>query len=220
MPKRLTGTMVSQIPPEVTRAYEKALAEYGGRHEVTGVDVGYRYKDRQRCDELAVRIHVTRKLPPSELTPAALFPEAIDGVPVDVIEAEYSAQPEDGGAGASESRTKKGASPVKPGMSVGHEHGGTGTLGAVVFDKSGRECLLSCWHVLAGPDAKEKDAVVQPGRLHQGHTPNDVIGELGPGAFVGKDGDAAFAVRGADARKLDPRQVRSGDIIRTHRAPV
>lgn len=62
------------------------------RPGVTAVDVGFKIKDGQLTDELAVRVHVKRKLPREAIPEYDLFPERVDAFSVDVIEAEYGPQ--------------------------------------------------------------------------------------------------------------------------------
>jgi hypothetical protein len=72
--------------------------------------------------------------------------------------------------------------PAPPGVSISHYQGSAGTLGAVVYDrKNNSPLILSNNHVLANtslvgrPQAKENDAIVQPGNSDG---KNEVIGKL------------------------------------------
>ncbi len=62
------------------------------RPGVTAVDVGFKIKDGELTDELAVRVHVKRKLPREAIPEYDLFPEHVGPFRVDVIEAEYGPQ--------------------------------------------------------------------------------------------------------------------------------
>ena len=58
-------------------------------NDVTAVDIGCRTKNGVVIEsEVCIVIWVERKLPKSALQPDQLLPEAIEGVPVDVIEGE------------------------------------------------------------------------------------------------------------------------------------
>ena len=69
-----------------------------------------------------------------------------------------------------------------------------GTFGAVVYDNvTGRPCILSNWHVLAGSDqAVPGDDIIQPGSVDGGRSPRDRVGQL-ERSILNADGDAAIA---------------------------
>ena len=67
----------------VKRAHEKMLLS---KPNVVGVGVGFRVQAGQRTDSLAIVVMVNRKLPANQLTDDDLFPDEIEGVPVDVQE--------------------------------------------------------------------------------------------------------------------------------------
>ena len=71
------------------------------RPGVTAVDVGLRYRGGELTQELAIRVHVRRKLPAEVLDEDKLLPEKLGRFRVDVIEAAYEPQeplPESGEA--------------------------------------------------------------------------------------------------------------------------
>ena len=88
--------MPGEIPEsEVDAAMEemrKVRKDWLRRPEVTAVDVGFKFKDGQMTDELAIRVHVKRKLPREAIPEYELFPEQVGPFLVDVIEAEYGPQ--------------------------------------------------------------------------------------------------------------------------------
>lgn len=176
---------------QVQNAYRKALSAYGARPDVTGVDVGFKYVNGQRTKQTAIRIHVREKLPASGLEAVAVFPQAIDGVPTDVIEAIYRPQAELVTAAA---RTQR-LDPLQPGISVAHSNVSAGTLGAIVFDQaSGKPAILSNWHVLAGSAAaRAGDPILQPGPADTGRLPSDVVAHL-ERFILSETGDAAVAL--------------------------
>jgi peptidoglycan hydrolase-like protein with peptidoglycan-binding domain len=173
------------------QAYEKAFKAYVGRENVTGIDIGYRYTDGQKTDDIVVRIHVREKISESNLETAEIFPSEIDGVPVDVIQAIYRSQ--DALESTFERQIRRDR--IQPGLSISHPNVTAGTFGAVVYDNiSGRSCILSNWHVLVGSSsASAGDPILQPGSLDGGRLPNDRIGQL-ERSIIDRDGDAAIAL--------------------------
>ncbi len=85
-----------KVPDAEVRAAERVLdrvrSQWLRRPGVTAVDVGFRFRGGVMTDELAIRVHVRRKLPAEALPAHELLPESIEGIPVDVIEAEYGPQ--------------------------------------------------------------------------------------------------------------------------------
>ena len=81
---------------EEVKAAKAALAKvrenWLRRPGVTAVDVGYRMKGGRMQDELAIRVHVKRKLLPEQLSEEEIFPTSLGLFPVDIIEAEYGPQ--------------------------------------------------------------------------------------------------------------------------------
>lgn len=205
--------VVAESPPptseQLDAAYQKAVKAYAHRANVTGVDIGFRYKDQKRLDSFGVRIHVKEKIAESALEEADLLPQEIDGVPVDVIQAVYKPHAETARAEPESISRKTRLDPIQPGISVSHPNVSSGTLGAIVYDRaSGHRAILSNWHILVGSaNAKPGDAVVQPGRKHGGRAPADRIGSL-ERFLLDIHGDAAVAILNG-ARSLDASQVDS-----------
>ena len=112
---------------------------------VTGVGVGYRRVRGRRTDQVCIRVYVRRKLPRSELRPQDVLPEAVEGVPVDVIEARFKTT----GDGV---ENRQHFNPLVGGIIIGNPISDAfGTLGVSVFDNVIREdMILSNWHVLCG----------------------------------------------------------------------
>lgn len=78
--------------------------------------------------------------------------------------------------------------PLQGGVSGGHAHGDTGTLGLIGrVQETGRPALLVAGHVVERPGgAAAGEGVLQPGRIVGGWAPDDlvgVIGGLGPMAY-------------------------------------
>lgn len=202
---------------QLEEAYRKALAAYGHRENVTGVDIGYRYKDGKRTDERTVRVHVKEKLDDDVLKDAEKLRPDIDGVQVDVIQAVYEPHAELGlqAVGARTGRVN----PIQPGVSVSHPNVSAGTFGALVHDRrTGRPCVLSNWHVLVGSMAVVPgDPIVQPGRRDGGRAPHDTAGNL-ERMMLDQDGDAAVAILNG-RREVHPEQWETDVVIEQVRAP-
>ncbi len=173
---------------EMQAAYEKAIQRFLHRDNITGIDIGFKYTDGKRLKTQTIRFHVAEKIPNSQLEAVALFPDEIDGVPTDVIQAIYAPQ-----LTAVQSRRRR-FDYLQPGVSVGHPNVTAGTLGAIVYDnQTGAPCMLSNWHVLAGSDdAHIGDGILQPGRIDGGRKPDDETAVL-KRYILNKTGDAAIA---------------------------
>ena len=173
---------------QLQQAYEEAREAYIEREDVTGVDIGYKYVDGRRTDDIVIRIHVEKK---REFVPEAeMFPKEINGIPVDVIQGVYGLQV----ALKSSSLRQTRRNPIQPGLSISHPKVTAGTLGVVVYDNAtGHPCILSNWHVLVGSsDASPGDPIIQPGSRDGGQLPQDRVGQL-ERSLLGPDGDAAIA---------------------------
>jgi hypothetical protein len=152
------------------------------RPGVTAVDLGFKWSHGRMTDELAIRVHVKEKKPLAELSEEELFPEEVDGIPVDVIEATYGLQLVPEGdlqlEAALDGRDQR-FDPIPLGVSIGNKYTTAGTLGAKVLDAgTSQEMILSNWHVMVGTADPEPDlAIWQPGRLDSGRD-NDTIANL------------------------------------------
>lgn len=175
---------------KLNQAMAEALRLFGHRENLTAVDIGYVWHEDKRTDDVAVRIHVSHKIPETELESSIVFPSSILGVPVDVIEGNYRI-PEAAPLPSSAHQTRLPF--VMAGMSCGRRGGGTGTIGAIVKDRiSGRPGILSNWHVLAGAYARPGDPILHPGELDGGYGTADEVANLGRW-MLDSDGDAAMA---------------------------
>lgn len=152
------------------RRAEAVLARHGPslrrRRGVVAVAVGpRRRRGRWRDDEICVQVFVRRKIsPPEAIPPRMRLPSEVDGVPVDVIEAEFTGFlcPH----GTVDRRKRHPA--LLGGIALSNpSQPDFGTLGAVLRD-SGHVYLLTAAHV-AGPVG---DAVAQP------FLPADAVGTV------------------------------------------
>jgi endonuclease G, mitochondrial len=141
-------------------ARDLASALYLLSPRVSFIDVGWRIKNGQPTDELAVRFHVHRKpqLEAYEMF-AANTPELVidkGRIPylVDIVEGSYPLSYDWGwgsDGGTADVRTQV-CNPLRGGISISNEwFYGYGTLGGMVEDcDTGQAMLLSNWHVLVG----------------------------------------------------------------------
>lgn len=68
---------------------------------------------------------------------------------------------------------------IQPGLSIGHTHRASGTLGSIVFEQGdARPLLLSCWHVLAHSGSKNDERILHPGPSDGGKEECDWIASL------------------------------------------
>lgn len=186
---------------------------------VTAVDIGYRIKDGVFQNDLALRIHVERKLPDDiedfPNRPFFWFPKGGKGkgkgyfklkkyeVPTDVIEGDYRPaqhplrpgmvleEPKDPNRVRVNSRRR--LNPLVGGISIGSPRAPSGTLGALVWDNTdGSACILSNWHILSGDLRVEAGTpCFQPGRIDQGRS-TDIVARLKRWSFDHQT-DAALA---------------------------
>src|SRR6185295_3688227 len=73
----------------IEEAYEEALSRFGYLREVTGIDIGPKYRKGEKTGAMSIRIHVTKKHAKEKVKPDELFPSTINGFPVDVLERNY-----------------------------------------------------------------------------------------------------------------------------------
>jgi len=81
--------MTDDIVDEAKRELAKVKEDWMARPGVTAVDIGLRMKDGVLTDEVAIRVHVRRKLARSAVPEGERFPTRLGDVPIDVIEAAY-----------------------------------------------------------------------------------------------------------------------------------
>lgn len=126
----------------VFEAMKKARATY---HPIAlripgvhGTSVGLKQSAGKLTQEFAIRIHLTRKRPPGQLTQEERIPSTIDGFPTDIIEEEAPEAHED----SSKRRPVLGGIQIAVGSHWG-------TLGCIVKDSvSGARWALSNQHVM------------------------------------------------------------------------
>lgn len=145
------------------------LAEAGARSGVTGHYWGFKYRQGRITDIPCVVFVVPHKVDSALLPAEWRVPSDLEGVPTDVIEAEYSAS-------AMTARRR----PCEAGWSLGHVRVTAGTFGLPVRrGNDPRWLILSNNHVIANSnDATQGDAIVQPGTADGGRDPGDRFATL------------------------------------------
>ena len=77
------GEDAFQLAQQVKRKYAESLLKMAN---VVGLGVGYRHREGELTDEVALIVLVSQKHPLHLLAPEAQLPAAIEGVPIDVQE--------------------------------------------------------------------------------------------------------------------------------------
>ena len=189
---------------DAQKGFKKACALHLLDPNVLLIDVGYRIldsQDRRIVDEVAVRIHVRRKIPrgPSFESFKARFPERVPskkkiGFPIDIPEGPYDLHYWPWYYMPKRNPRTDVHDPLQGGISISNAiKFGCGTLGGKVIDReTEEEMILSNWHVLAGSwIARAGLNIYQPGR-RDGGGPVNTIAKLKRHAF-NKSIDAAVA---------------------------
>lgn len=183
--------MESNQIPQVAQAKSNNLHSLIKKPNVVGVGVGYKQSKGQKLDQLSVVCLVKQKT--SDLPPGGMIPQAVGGVPTDVIQVGELT------AFANTGRMR----PAPGGVSIGHYAITAGTLGVVVKDRAtGDRLILSNNHVLANSNAGQiGDAIIQPGDADGGRVATDTIAHLErfePIQFSGQSGICSIASLYAD----------------------
>ncbi|MGJ3249122.1 MAG: hypothetical protein ACFE0I_23995 [Elainellaceae cyanobacterium] len=157
------------------RARQRAAALYLHDPLISLIDVGMRIKERdnkQIIDELAVRVHLRRKLRGAAFEAFAIRnPQRVVtaeqiGFPVDIVEANYQLHQFRTRFPAPQTIRARVHEPMQGGISISNAWDRNyGTLGGRVIDReTGAEMILSAWHVLASSGyAQPGLKIYQPG---------------------------------------------------------
>ncbi|MEM8617837.1 MAG: DNA/RNA non-specific endonuclease, partial [Pseudomonadota bacterium] len=184
---------------------------------ITSVGVGLKVRTDQasgqamETDEVSLQFTVGEKKDLVSLESdesALLIPERIDvdGVEIvtDVLVRTY--EPKHLPVSAEsfrESDPKRRQETLRPGLSLGNEKGGTGTLGLIVYDQAnGTPYMLSNWHVIHGLFGEIGDTVVQPGKRDDNGVRMNAAGRL-VRSYLDIAGDCAIA--SIEGRAFDQR---------------
>ncbi|MEP7253780.1 MAG: hypothetical protein ABI683_15410 [Ginsengibacter sp.] len=162
---------------EIKQSVEKEIMSMKG---VTGIDVGYKYKNGRRTSEVSIRVHVAKKM--KTVPKGQSIPKEIEGVSTDVLQDVFEPQwlkvKEDEVIAFADVASY---SPLIGGISIGPDRviGGyvyVGTLGAPVIDKTNNKTvMLSNFHVMCvDTNWSVGDIMDQPGRVDGGTIANRV----------------------------------------------
>ncbi|OIQ39444.1 MAG: hypothetical protein BM558_11760 [Roseobacter sp. MedPE-SW] len=177
------------LSDDLNESLKRAYLAFGNRSNFRGIDIGYRWRQGQRTDEICLRMHVQRKLPIDALLPSQVLPSHVEGIALDVIEAAYQPSLEPGASRQSTTRQPY----TMGGLSCGRSGEGAGTIGLVVIDRTtGKPGILSNWHVLAGPRARRNDPIMLLGERDDEFDPRNHIANL-KRWMLDRSGDAALA---------------------------
>ncbi len=169
------------------------------RPGVTGVDIGPKYVNGEKTDEVVIRVYVAQK---KSVSKYEAIPREIQGIKTDVIEAKFESSvlevtsqlPQFGKAGLNSYNPLVGGISIGPGRRI-NQRFYFGTLGAIVEDNNPPYNLyaLSNFHVLcAGNTSQLKNEIVQPSLLDGGQYPADTFGAVVRSA-LGEKVDCAIA---------------------------
>jgi hypothetical protein len=183
--------MASELP-RVKGVLQRNRDQLLGRENVVATGIGYKTVGGRKTDKMSIVCSVARKMPTDQLKSGQQVPQAIEDVPIDVVQT--------GPIRALQPPTEK-FRPAPGGVSIGHFAITAGTLGCLV-KKNGRIYILSNNHVLANSnDAQVGDAILQPGPYDGGRLEQDKIAELAefvPIHIIGMPSDCPTAAGAAD----------------------
>ena len=140
-------------------------------------------RDGRQYDQLAIRCHVTQKLPDVHLESIGRTPlqelKPTLGFPLMVMEGAYYPQSSWPWVARQPSSQASRSDPLHGGVSIGTARAGSGTLGGIVRDRRTRQpMLLSNWHVIVGGWGNlHGQPIYQPSR-DDGGTVADIVATL------------------------------------------
>lgn len=180
------------------------------------VGLGWKEKDGQVLDTLAIRFHVKQKLSGAQLESADTLPipKKLGAIDTDVLPGRYTFRYWDWYSWkrySTDPRARR-KDPLVGGISISHERAhGYGTLGALVMDRdTGNPMCLSNWHVLVGGWGwLQGQRIYQPGRGDGGRA-TDTVATLERDAMYANY-DAAVARLTGD-RKMINEQLDLGSV--------
>lgn len=191
----------------IKQAIEAELMERSG---VTGVDIGPKYVNGEKTDEIVIRVYVAQKKGVSKYD---AIPREIQGIKTDVIEAKFESSvlevahqlPQLGTTDLNSCNPS--CNPLVGGISIGPGRTKNrrlyfGTLGAIVEDNNPPYNLyaLSNFHVLcAGNTSKLKNEIIQPSLLDGGQYPANTFGAVLRSSLGGKVDCAIASIRNRSA---------------------
>lgn len=175
------------VPEHAQQIYAQVSPYLFKRKNVVACGLGYKVRGEEQTDELSLVVSVVRKVPREELPTTEIIPQAVNGMPTDVVET--------GCLRALDLNPKARHRPAMPGISVGHHAITAGTFGLLVR-RAGKLFILSNNHVLADcNDAVPGDAIWQPASLDGGNTDDRIatLAEFEPLDFGEKGAECKIA---------------------------
>jgi endonuclease G len=209
----------------------EAIRDFLFDPNVNLIEFGHPLHDGQLAeDELAIRLHVHKKLSSFGLEAAAErgqtrpIPPALGGFQTDVIQGTYRPNFLWGWWGnwptqPTSLRTSR-AEVLRGGISISDENHYTyATLGGLVIDRTtGAEMILSNWHVLVGEwGARRGQRILQPGRA-DGGTNADTVAQLTRDAMTVNLDAAVAALTGSRSARNE--QLELGPVRGVKRAEL
>ncbi|MEG4940719.1 hypothetical protein [Microcoleus sp. F4-D5] len=203
---------------EIKNLKQSIEAELLRRPGVTGVDIGYKYVNGERTDEIVIRVYVTKK---KILASYEAIPREIHGIKTDVIESTFDALIStviteliaDSEINLPYYNTLVGGISIGPYRSTNRILY-FGTLGAIVEDNNPPYNLLalSNYHVLLAGNINpliNEIEIGQPSRRDGGKYPDDIFGVVMRAAL--KDGGsvdcATASIRNSRAAEAKIEQI-------------
>jgi hypothetical protein len=144
------------------RSYKRYL-KYKGVHYA---DIGYKYTNNTRTDQLCLRLYVHRKHTKKFLKADAI-PKRIEGIKTDIIISNPKLHPRFGDRHDN----------LRGGIEILNSYlFDSGTLGAILYDANNNLVGLSNHHVLYGGKGQDGDTIIQP--KQDVAQPTDIVGNL------------------------------------------
>ncbi len=180
------------------------------RSNIIGFAVGEKYANRQPVQgQLCLKFFVREKLAKSRLKPSERIPpqlrlESVEDEIVTDVEPFPGTPVAHGG---------QRIRPLRPGASIGHFLGTSGTIGLIVKQvNSDKPLLLSCSHILArGGLAQSGDPIEQPADFDRAVGPNSRVGRLTP--FFSRIVPGGLNTIDAALAEIDPGQMVDPSIL-------
>lgn len=202
-----------RVSSQLSQAHQRDLARaehWSWRSNILAIGVGEKSTDRQPVTgELCLKFFVREKLAKTRLRSAERIPAKLKLSSIrNALMTDIEEFP-----GMLATHSNEIFRPVRPGASIGHFRGSSGSVGLIVRRiGTAQPLLLSCSHVLAlAGRAQAGDPIEQPADRDQVIGPNRVgmltpwFTRITPGNFI-NDVDAALAT-------LDPGQAASASIL-------
>ncbi|MFX1253955.1 MAG: hypothetical protein ACFFCZ_20250 [Promethearchaeota archaeon] len=163
--------------------YLNAIDRFLGKENITGIFIGYKFKDGKWTNKISLNVHVKEKIASQYLKRKEKVPKKLKGLQTDVIQS----------IPILTTAYRDRQNVINPGISIGPENASIyGTLGAFVYDSNNDLCILSCDHVMKAYETDQEINIRQPALIDCGLSTYDRIATYSQG-YYGTNGDAAIA---------------------------